>query len=66
MFLVMASCLRRPRPAPSLKAAIVDLVRDYIPPPHLDGFAADDPLPTLSQFRVSLKKFAQEKDAAGS
>jgi predicted ATP-grasp superfamily ATP-dependent carboligase len=66
MFLVMASCLRRPRPAPSLKAAIVDLVRDYIPPPHLDGFAAADPLPTLSQFRVSLKRFAQEKDAAGS
>ena len=66
MFLVIASCLHRPRPAPSLKAAIVDLVRDYMPPPHLDGFRADDPLPSLSQIRVSPKRFAQEMDAAGS
>jgi hypothetical protein len=66
MFLLIASCLRRPCPAPSLNTAIVNLVRDYIPPPHLDGFRADDPFPTLAQLRVSLKRFAREMKASSS
>jgi predicted ATP-grasp superfamily ATP-dependent carboligase len=57
LFLLVASWLGRPRPAPSPKAAIVDLVRDYIPPPHLDGLVAGDLLPAFSRFRPSLKEF---------
>jgi predicted ATP-grasp superfamily ATP-dependent carboligase len=60
LFLIAASCLRRPRPSPLLPRAIADVVRDYTPPPHLDGLAMDDPLPTASQVRTSLKEFGRE------
>lgn len=60
LFLVMASCLRRPRPAPPLGTTLVNLTRDYVPPPHLDGLAFDDPWPMLSQARASLMEFRRE------
>jgi ATP-grasp domain-containing protein len=60
LFLVLASLLRTPRPAPSLPSTLINFARDYIPLPHLDGVVVGDPLPLLSQVRASFMEFRRQ------
>ena len=59
------ACIARRKACPPVRTALAALAHDYLPPPHIDGFALHDPLPTAIAARRMIAGFDPRPTCGG-
>ena len=62
--LLRASMRRSPRPVPSLHSLAAELLRDYLPPPHIENLSLRDPMPTVATLKKMWRREPRAARAA--